>query len=80
MYRRQAGRGGGGRNWEIGIDIYMLQCIKQITNENLLYSTRGKKKVQSVCRTYIVSLKNAFRYAGGADTHCLISTSTRSLE
>ena len=26
-------------NWEIGIDIYTLLCIKQITNENLLYST-----------------------------------------
>ena len=29
----------GGMNWEIGIDIYTLLCIKQITNENLLYST-----------------------------------------
>ena len=26
-------------NWEIGIDIYTLLCIKRITNENLLYST-----------------------------------------
>ena len=24
--------GGGGMNWEIGIDIYTLICIKQITN------------------------------------------------
>ena len=32
------GRGGGGMNWETGIDIYTLLCIKQITNENLLYS------------------------------------------
>ena len=35
--------GGGGRrgwtNWEIGIDIYTLQYIKQITNKDLLYST-----------------------------------------
>ena len=29
--------GGGGMNWEIGTDIYMLICIKQITSENLLY-------------------------------------------
>ena len=29
----------GGINWKIGIDIYMLLCIKQITNEDLLYST-----------------------------------------
>ena len=34
------GEGGGGMNWEIGIDIYTLLtlCIKQITNENLLYN------------------------------------------
>ena len=25
-------------NWETAIDIYTLLCIKQITNENLLYS------------------------------------------
>ena len=29
--------GGGGMNWEIGIDIYTLICIKWITNKNLLY-------------------------------------------
>ena len=29
--------GGGGMNWEIGIDIYTLICKKQITNKNLLY-------------------------------------------
>ena len=26
-------------NWEIGIDVYTLLCVKQMTNENLLYST-----------------------------------------
>ena len=31
------GGGGGGMHWEIGIDIYTLICIKQITNKNLLY-------------------------------------------
>ena len=25
---------GGGMNWEMWFDIYTLQCIKQITNEN----------------------------------------------
>ena len=29
----------GGMNWEIGIDIYPLLCIKELTNENLLCST-----------------------------------------
>ena len=32
------GDGGcGGMNWEIGIDMYTLICIKWITNKNLLY-------------------------------------------
>ena len=26
---------GGGMNWEIGIEIYSLLCVKYITNENL---------------------------------------------
>ena len=30
------GWSGGGMNWEIGIDIYTLICIKWITNKNLL--------------------------------------------
>ena len=36
--RGESGGGGaGGMNWEIGIDIYTLICIKRITNKNLLY-------------------------------------------
>ena len=35
--------GGGGMNWEAGIDIYTLIGIKQITNKNLLYK---KNKIQ----------------------------------
>ena len=31
------GVGGGVMNWETGIDIYTLICIKWITNKNLLY-------------------------------------------
>ena len=38
-YYGYQGGSGGGINWEIGIDIYTLLSIKQITNENLLYST-----------------------------------------
>ena len=36
--------GGGGvvMNWEIGIDIYTLICIKWITNKNLLYKKMNK--------------------------------------
>ena len=41
MYGYQAGEGGSGKNWEIGMDIYTLLIlfIKYITNENLLCST-----------------------------------------
>ena len=37
--------GGGVMNWEIGIDIYTLICIKLITNKNLLYFKIYKIKV-----------------------------------
>ena len=30
---------GGEINWEIGIDIYTLLYIKQLTNKDILYST-----------------------------------------
>ena len=35
--------GGGGMNWEIGIDMYTLICIKWITNKNVLYKKIKKK-------------------------------------
>ena len=31
------GVGGGVMNWEIGIDMYTLMCIKWVTNKNMLY-------------------------------------------
>ena len=37
------GGGGSGMNWEIGIDIYALICIKYITNKNLLYKKQKTK-------------------------------------
>ena len=36
MYGHHGGKSvgcGGGMNWEIGIDIYTLICIKQISNK-----------------------------------------------
>ena len=35
--RGESGGVWGGMNWEIGIDMYTLICINQITNEDLLY-------------------------------------------
>ena len=47
-YGHQGGKwrgvGDGGMNWEIGIDIYTLICIKQIANKNLLYKKINKIK------------------------------------
>ena len=38
MNRKLIRRGGGGvMNWQIGIDIYTLICIKWITNKKLLH-------------------------------------------
>ena len=38
-------RGGGRLNGEIRIDIYIRLCIRQTTDENLLYSTgKGNTK------------------------------------
>ena len=36
--------GGGGMNWEIGIDMYTLMCIKWMTNKDLLYKKKQKQK------------------------------------
>ena len=33
----QGGGDGGMLNWEIGIDMYSLMCIKLMTNKNMLY-------------------------------------------
>ena len=45
------GGSGGGMNWEIGIDIYTLMCIKLMPNKNLQYkknkwfsSTQGQDR------------------------------------
>ena len=58
-YGHQGGKavgGGGGDggmlNWEIGIDMYTLMCIKLMTNKNLLY-----KKINK-----ILKLKKKFLY------------------
>ena len=40
-------RGGGVMNWEIGIDIYTLICIKWITNKNLLFKKINKIKFKN---------------------------------
>ena len=34
-------------NWEIGIDMYTLMCIKRMTNKNLLYKKINKIKFKN---------------------------------
>ena len=43
MYGHQEQKGGG-INWVTETDIYTLLCIKEITNEKLLYSTGEKRR------------------------------------
>ena len=40
-----AGWGWGCDEWEFGIDIYTLVCIKWITNKNLLYKKINKIQI-----------------------------------
>ena len=43
MYGHQGEKGGGGMNWEIGIDMYTLMCIKLMPNKNLQYKKTNKQ-------------------------------------
>ena len=51
------GRGSGGMNWEIGIDIYTLIYIKWITNKNPLY-----KKINKIQKFKNKQKKNSNQY------------------
>ena len=61
--------GGGGMNWEIGIDICTLICIKLITNKNLLYTNKIKFKTKKLilCQTQYIKVTShvasALKYA-----------------
>ena len=41
------GGAGGVLNWEIGIDMYTLMCIKLMTNKNLQYKTNKQTNKQN---------------------------------
>ena len=47
--KRRGGGGGGVMNWEIGIDMYTLMCIKLMTNNNLLYKKNKIQKKEDNC-------------------------------
>ena len=49
-------RGDGVMNWEIGIGMYTLICIKLMTNKNLLYKKIKWNKIQKLKKNpYIYS-------------------------
>ena len=54
-----AGGGGGVMNWETGIDIYTLICIKWITNKNLLYKKINKIQRRKCVRSHSLRLLGA---------------------
>ena len=56
---RDGGVGRGGHelgDWEIGIDMYTLICIKWITNKNLLYKNINKIKFKNSKKNTILGL------------------------
>ena len=48
------GGGGGVMNWESGIDMYTLTCIKLMTSKNLLY--KKVNKIQKLKKNKLVIL------------------------
>ena len=50
MERRETG---SRMNWETGIDIHTLLCIKQVTNENLLYGTVNSTHCSNLTRLVV---------------------------
>ena len=39
---------GSGMNWEIGIDVCALPCVKQLASGNLLYSAGSSTRCSGV--------------------------------
>ena len=48
-----AGRGGDVMNWEIGIDMYTLMCIKWMTDKNLQYKKTNKTTNTKLSFSYL---------------------------
>ena len=69
------GGGGGVMNWEIGIDIYILICIKWITNKNLLYKNINKIKFKKQNKT---KQKTTVRYLLSPVRMATVKTSTNN--
>ena len=44
-------------NWEIGIDMYTVMCIKWMTNKNLLYKKINKIKLKKIKGIHVGKLE-----------------------
>ena len=58
--KRWRGWGGGGMNWEIGIDMYTLMCIKWMTNKNLLYKKINNIKLKNFLKMYYLLISRCW--------------------
>ena len=67
--------GEGAMNWEIGIDIHTLLCIKQITNENRLYST-GNSMLCGDLNGKEIQKRGDICICTADSLHCTIETNT----
>ena len=58
--REESGHGGGGgMNWEIGIDIYTLICIKQVSNKKTKQTNKNSEENTGV-NPHDLGLGNSF--------------------
>ena len=55
-------------NWEVGIDIYTLLCIKYITDENILYSTGNSALYSDLNGKEIQKRGDIFMHMGFPDS------------
>ena len=67
---------GSGMNQDNGIDIYTLRCVKQITNENLLYSTGNSTQCSVVNKEGIyvdicIYIVDSLCYTAETNTVCV---------
>ena len=67
-------------DWEIGTDIYTLLCIKQITNENLLYSTGSSTQYSVMAYMGRKSPKRGDICVCIADSLCYTTETNRTLQ
>ena len=65
---------GSGMNQDNGIDIYTLRCVKQITSENLLYSTGNSTQCSMVTKGIYVDtcihIVDSLCYTAETNTVC----------